>query len=556
MTTRNVMEKQPEYKNEFCSDKIPTGKRNRLFLFFSILAIFLLTLNMIRMGMKKEGFMGDEQYTYHFICETDHPSITASRDGISYLNSWHTGDYYRDYFVITEDEKFDVAGTYNSIAKGDPHPPLYYILMEITCSLFSVNRFTKWSGIGFNLFFYLLTLFMLYKTADRITGERTAGLAACLIYSLTSGAISSVIFIRMYMMLAFAAVTFFYVHVMLWDKLNSPEEKPMGKAFAALFISALFGILTQYYFLIYAFFVCAFMALYLLIKKKWGFFMRYAGTMIAALITFAAVWPSVFTAVFSGYRGVEAMENLRESDFLSNLCAYIRIINDEIFGGFGIWFILLAVLSAVLYATQKRNGSFRDYRPLICIHLLVSAAAYAAMIAKIAPYQYGRYVFLIYPLLILLFIVSAYLPNRSLKGVIILHAVMILSLAAGACASQRYVSYLYPGTEENMAVLGENCDLPSVLVTFENRRYMSAAVSIYLSEASDIYPTDEEGIDSLGDVLEEHGITDNGFILYLDNHIENQEGALNRVLAACDMDDAQFLSDNEVSSVYIVRKTD
>lgn len=142
------------------------SNKNICILLFIVMTILFVT-NIIRWGLKKEGFFGDELYTYNFVCQTEYPSINADRGEITYLNNWHDADYYKDYLTVSGDERFDIIGTYNSIKQGDPHPPLYYILMEISCSVFSVDRFTKWTGIGLNLAFFVLTLVMLFLCAKK-----------------------------------------------------------------------------------------------------------------------------------------------------------------------------------------------------------------------------------------------------------------------------------------------------------------------------------------------------------------------------------------------------
>ena len=92
-------------------------------------------MNIVYWGTCKEGYFGDELYSFQFICQTEYPSINANRQEANYLNNWHSSEYYQDYFTISDEEAFDFIGVYNSIKK-DVHPPLYYILLMIMCSLF------------------------------------------------------------------------------------------------------------------------------------------------------------------------------------------------------------------------------------------------------------------------------------------------------------------------------------------------------------------------------------------------------------------------------------
>ena len=65
--------------------------------------VFLLTLlfqimNIVYWGTCKEGYFGDELYSFQFICQTEYPSINANRQEANYLNNWHSSEYYQDYF--------------------------------------------------------------------------------------------------------------------------------------------------------------------------------------------------------------------------------------------------------------------------------------------------------------------------------------------------------------------------------------------------------------------------------------------------------------------------
>ena len=99
-------------------------KEQIIFLFI----LFFQVINIIYWGTCKEGYFGDELYSYQFVCQTDYPSINANRPGQSYLNNWHFSEYYQDYFTITENEAFDFVGVYNSIKKMYTHHYIIYFI--------------------------------------------------------------------------------------------------------------------------------------------------------------------------------------------------------------------------------------------------------------------------------------------------------------------------------------------------------------------------------------------------------------------------------------------
>lgn len=102
---------------------------------FTLIVFVLILVNAVYWSACKEGFTGDELYSYQFVSVVDYPSINADRGGETYLNRWHDSSYYTDYLTISDDEAFDISGTYQSIIE-DVHPPLYYIFLEVFNSLF------------------------------------------------------------------------------------------------------------------------------------------------------------------------------------------------------------------------------------------------------------------------------------------------------------------------------------------------------------------------------------------------------------------------------------
>lgn len=172
-----------------------------------IVLLMIVTGNAFYWGRQKIGFHGDELYSHHFICCTDHPSINANRKEKPYLNNWHEASYYKDYLTISKSESFDTVGVIKSIKK-DAHPPIFYILLELTISMFFPGRFTKWGGITLNLFFFILTLITLYMLSKRLLRSRLWGMVITFVYGISIGAVSTVVFIRMYMVLSAVTVLF------------------------------------------------------------------------------------------------------------------------------------------------------------------------------------------------------------------------------------------------------------------------------------------------------------------------------------------------------------
>ena len=129
-----------------------------------ILTIIILIQILARMyvGFQKEYFHIDESYSYSLM-NYDKIDITNNED---FYNNWHTKDYYIDYLSINEQEKWDWRPVYEN-QKNDVHPPLYYLLLRIAAS-FTINDFTKWTGIILNIIISAFSSILVYLIAEKL----------------------------------------------------------------------------------------------------------------------------------------------------------------------------------------------------------------------------------------------------------------------------------------------------------------------------------------------------------------------------------------------------
>ena len=73
---------------------------------------------------------------------------------------WMTHDDYYDEFIVMPGEGFRY-GLVKQIQSWDVHPPVYYWVLHTVSSLFQ-GTFSKWTGLGINLAFHGLSLWLLW----------------------------------------------------------------------------------------------------------------------------------------------------------------------------------------------------------------------------------------------------------------------------------------------------------------------------------------------------------------------------------------------------------
>ncbi len=553
---------------------------------FAVYGMILLIMicNLIFWGSRKEGFFCDELYSYHFVCQTSYPSVNGARGDVTFTDHWHTPEYFMDYFTITKEEAFDLSGTLKSISY-DVHPPLYYLLLELVCSVAAFvmpGVFSKWFGISVNLIFFVLTIIVLFLLAKRLLKSEPWGAAVCILYGLSVGAASTVVFLRMYTIFTFVCVLFTYLNLLLWESLWKEKGKRDTGLYIALALTAVMGVLNHYYFFIYAFFSCVMIWGYALIRRKFLFAVKYAAAMAAGILGSLLLWPAMLTDIFSDYRGAEAFGNLKEnSDWGGALKEFVSLINSRLFGGnvgMGLLIILFVVLTALcaieFYWQTEKVRSQEGIRFVLCkkekreklsfslnihdlffLQVLIVIFLYVALIAKIAPYREARYLFNLFPVVVLTIVYLAEKITSALKQkkqwMRVLAVVLFVLMLAGYIAPG--VDYLYKGTDYEMMIAENHSHLPTFYVSYSNVRYQVCGDSVYLSKAQHLYPTTKEGIDSLSAALEELSMEDaTQFVVYIDKTFSDTASVLEEVKEELGAANATHLFNTEYSEAYVL----
>ena len=97
-----------------------------------VLILVVQLLNVLYWGSKKEGYYIDELWTYGLANSYEAPFLWEKA---GYMNEWHEPEFYMDYLVANEGEKFAFHSVYENQAR-DVHPPFYYMILHTVCSLF------------------------------------------------------------------------------------------------------------------------------------------------------------------------------------------------------------------------------------------------------------------------------------------------------------------------------------------------------------------------------------------------------------------------------------
>ena len=406
---------------------------------------------------RKDGMFIDEIYSLGLSNSHYAPFVTDIKGG-DMRDTVMTRQELTDYLSVGEDDRFAYGSVYYNQV-NDVHPPLYYWLLHTAYSL-APGAFSMWPGLVLDYIIYMATLIMLYALVVKLLESRPAALAAVCLYGLSVIGLSTMLMIRMYVLLTFFTVLLAYAALCVL-------RQGRKRDYALLGLGIFLGLLTQYYFVFYAFFLCAAVVICLICRKEFKKAFGFALCAFAGVGVFVLVFPACFDHLFadalvSGGNAVENLKNVAQYserlDFFKEECAErmraIRYVS-----------IALAVLCLVRF--KKLIADFRAKKlRLDTLILLLPAFVTYVLVAVISPVAEIRYVYNLIPIFVLGdALMLFWLITADGEGwAQLLRYVPVLLIGAIALWYARTLppDYLYEEHEELNTMLSEYADAPCV----------------------------------------------------------------------------------------------
>ncbi len=434
-------------------------KSKKIFFIGMTLLLCLQIIVLFYYGSRKAGYHEDELYSYY----------SSNKTAGLFVNDreWTIGESFRNELVVLPGEQFRY-GVVKQMQSWDVHPPFYYYLLHTVCSL-TPGIFSKWQGISVNLLGFVLSFILLayaaYLTAVypismqpelsdsekqsyRKRGYVLAG-TVCGMWGFGAAVISGVMFIRMYQWLTVFVLLCLCLHLHALVR-----KKESWSFYLLLAVTVFLGFLTQYYYIIFHFFLGAGFCLYLLKEKKWKSLMAYVGTCVAAFGAALVYYPSALSHIFRGYRGTEAVgEFANASNTLERLQFFIGLFDKYMMGGgLALWLLLICLIAMTnrfLQKRAKRSGREQKRERILTLPvglLLFTAAGYFFTVAKTALLlgeTSNRYELPIYGVLVLLLVYSLYMVQKEIEQGNAETAERIAALTASGNLSQEEIRKRY-----------------------------------------------------------------------------------------------------------------
>lgn len=253
-------------------------------------------------------------------------------------------------------------------------------------------------------------------------------------YAGSIAVITQVMFLRMYMVLQIFTSLALLLHI------KGIQSKVKNSFFfLQLFGITLLGTLTQYYYLIFAFFLAIYFCIYLLANRKIKMLIEYTVTMIGSLFVSLLIFPSIPKHLFGGEVGTSAVNNILSFNHIKErLVTIYAMLNIEVFGS-NFKLLLFIVFLFVIVKIVKRHFTydslkiemkqmFENLSVGVGILLFV-IVTYYLLVSLITPYLCDRYFSPIFiPLLLVLIKVLHLIFNELFKSESIMYIVMLAVL--------------------------------------------------------------------------------------------------------------------------------
>ena len=525
-----------------------------------VLALIAVLGVCLLFSVRKSGMFIDEIYTYGLSNSHFAPFLADTKDG-DLVDKVLTRQDLLDYVTVNDGESFDFASVYDNQVR-DVHPPLYYWLFNIASSL-TPNVFSKWTGLVLDLVLYLGCLLLLWRLVYELYDSRDIAVAAVILYGLSGLGLSTMLMIRMYVLM-----TLWTLLLALLVARQLREPRPLRDLGVGLCI--LLGLLTQYYFVFYAFFLCAAYVLFRLGQKRWkdaGRFAlcAFAGVGLMLLFFPAAIRHLTADKLVSGGNALEQLSTL--SQYRTRLVFFYHEARHGL--KTAVFVSLFALLGLLLSFKRLRADKGDRSREKNSLVILVPAFVTFVLVALISPVDEQRYIYNLAPIFVaaaclLLHLLRRTLgdyPGRALWQKAAL-AAMLLAVILQARATPP--KYLYPQAPEYYdsyavydALVQEHREDPVLYLT-DN---YSAPVTQDLGQLltfRDLLVTNDPDSPALDRYLEQAGYPEE-CVVYLDvsafwSSGYDPEVLLPELIASTEYNRWEPLYQNQLSATYVLFK--
>lgn len=400
---------------------------------------------------------------------------------------WITDQQFRDYVTVDGSDAFDYLSVYFNV-KDDNHPPVHFMLLHTMSSAFQ-RTLSPLLGCTINIICLGITLWLLLRLGRQLSDVffpgsdgRWLGIMAVLLYGMSTGALATVLLIRMYGLLSCLCAALLSIHVEKWKNMGF-DRKNKG-----LITVTVLGFLTQYFFLFYCLLLAAVTAAVLLWNRRKRELWIYIRSMVTAAVIGLVLFPFAIADVFSSGRGTEALGNLASGlhGYGERILTFGKILAERTIGGplfagvcaVGLvlfaWYLILAFRRRKVQTQAKQEPAGKASgisMGATAAILTIPVLGYFLLASRMSPYLVDRYIMPVFPLVSLLFaILLCFLGRKIVKisgwkeSVVVLCLLTMIVLVQGVRLLYYDGEYLYKGYRQQVQLAEEYAELPCICV--------------------------------------------------------------------------------------------
>ena len=392
-----------------------------------LVCIIILTgLLVVFFGSRKLEYHEDEVWNYGL---ANH--IGGIYPDVEYGKVYTGMGPFESFMEVQSGKQFDYKNVFEN-QKMDVHPPLYYCFLHTVCSMFP-DSYSIWYAVAINLFWMIFISILIYKLTYNITKNPNFSLGILLAYETTIVALDTFLYLRMYTQFTFFTIALAYLINKYWDR------KLDVKFYVPFSVIIIGGLLTHYYFMIFAFAICVCFAIKLLMEKRTKEIINCVITTACDVAIYLLIWSTILDHIFGGYRGKEAGGKVVSLDGLINLVEMMFITSTDTFTLLSAVFGILMLVLFIKRIKQKKNVF--DYR----FALLYAGIFDFIVVGQISPFYASRYVSPV----MFIFVITSIIAVSSYMGERIGDRKKARILVIAACLIFNVIGYAVGGFHIN-----------------------------------------------------------------------------------------------------------
>lgn len=458
---------------------------------------------------QKTGFHEDEGYSIASSVSPCGGLMTAYENNDLPANeapAWKSKEYVKNYVTLTKDNYLNLKAVYMNQVM-DNHPPVFYTLVHFSSILFG-GKFTKYSIFLVNIIAFFLSCIVIKKTL-KLMNKEDISIATLILYGLSMGTISMVLYQRMYMVLTLFILLYFYYNIKIYVNEFNIDKKLIIK----LGLVTVFGFLTQYFFVFYAAVIFIIMTIEMIIKKKYGSLKKYIIMHIVYAILGVLIFPKSINHLLFSDRG---LKNLGNNNYLTNFGKYLSYllyaftINKTMLLVFIALWIVFIRITFLHKKTEERFFVLLASIPTIIFFFVT---------VQLTSFQELRYIMPIIPFVVMiLYLVLSTLIDVKYKEAVFIGLSIILVLNGLITSTPKF---LYKNYNEAIKIAEENKEKSFVYVYDNFFNHMQSIPEMMIYEKTLIINANKNELEYLS--KDEELNNENEYILCIKSYMNNEE---------------------------------